>query len=46
MLEQYPDDIDYENMDDLPLFERIEWRARLAMQVTSDQQRFMDWELV
>ncbi|NOT12808.1 MAG: hypothetical protein HOP23_13420 [Methylococcaceae bacterium] len=45
MLEQYPDDIDYENMDDVPLFERIEWRARLVAQVVGNQH-FVDWEPV
>jgi hypothetical protein len=46
MLEQNIDDIDYENMDDLPLFDHIEWISYLTNKATSDQQIVLDWETV
>jgi len=46
MLEQNTDDIDYENMDDLPLFDHIEWISYLTVKATLDQQNFLDWESV
>jgi hypothetical protein len=46
MLEQNTDDIDYENMDDLPLFDHIEWLSYLAEKAALDQQNFLDWETV
>ena len=44
MLEQNTDDIDYENMDDLPLFDHIEWISYLTNKATLDQQNCLDWE--
>jgi len=46
MLEQNTDDIDYENMDDLPLFDHIEWIYYLTNKATLDQQNCLDWETV
>lgn len=46
MIEQCKDDIDYENLDDLPLFDHIEWRSCLAAPVSLNQQHYLDWEAV
>ena len=46
MLEQKTSDIDYENLDDLPLFDHIEWISHLTDKATLDQQNFLDWETV
>jgi hypothetical protein len=46
MLEQNKDEIDYENIDDLPWFDHIEWMSFLTEKAVFDQQTFQDWEIV
>ncbi len=46
MLEQNTDDIDYENMDDLPLFDHIEWMSYLTNKASFEQQNVQDWEII
>ncbi len=46
MFDQYIDDIDYENLDDLPLFDRIDWRFCFTASAKPDQQCSMDLETV
>jgi len=46
MIEQNTDDIDYENMDDLPLFDHIEWMCRITEKAVMAQQNLFDWEVV
>ena len=40
MLKQNADDIDYENLDDLPLFDHIEWLSNLTVKARLYQQNF------
>jgi hypothetical protein len=44
MLEPFADDIDYENMDDLPLFDHIEWICPLSTQNRNEQHYFLECE--
>jgi hypothetical protein len=46
MTEQNTDDIDYENMDDLPLFDHIEWMCQITEKAVSSQQSVADWEMI
>jgi hypothetical protein len=46
MLERNTDDIDYENLDDLPFFDHIEWIAHLTVEASFCQQNFLDLEIV
>ena len=46
MIEQYTDDIDYEHLDDLPLFDHIEWMCQIAETAVSSQPNGTDWETV
>jgi hypothetical protein len=46
MFDQCIDDIDYENLDDLPLFDRIDWRFCFTASANTDQQRGMELETV
>jgi len=45
MLDPNLDDIDYENLDDLPLFDHVEWSADLSAAFSQDEQSFSDWNV-
>ena len=45
MFKQDTDDINYEDIDDLPLFEHAEWLFNLTVKDTLYQQPFFDNEV-
>ena len=45
MFKQDTDDINYEDIDDLPLFDHVEWLFNVTVKDTLYQQHFFDHEV-